>query len=79
MTVEGWLAFEGELIIFQTDQWHSLERICRADAKGIHKNSPVCRSISMFNNRLKQELLALRQELSSLMQVKESLIVKCSA
>ena len=27
----------------------------------------------MFNNRLKQELLALRQELSSLMQVKESL------
>ena len=27
----------------------------------------------MFNNRLKQELLALRQELSSLVQVKESL------
>ena len=27
----------------------------------------------MFNNRLKQELLALRQELSSLAQVKESL------
>lgn len=33
----------------------------------------------MFNNRLKQELLALRQEFSSLMQVKESLTVKCSA
>lgn len=29
--------------------------------------------LPMFNNRLKQELLALRQELSSLMQVKESL------
>jgi hypothetical protein len=35
MTVGDGPAFEHDLTIFQTDQWHSLEKKCRADDKGI--------------------------------------------
>jgi hypothetical protein len=45
MTMGDGAAFEHDLIIFQTDRRHSLEKDRRADGKGNSRISPACRSL----------------------------------
>lgn len=56
---------------------HSSEKTPQGRWLGCKSLTPVHRCIPMFNKRLKQELSALREESSSLQQVKESLKARC--